>query len=254
MDILIQNTGATPLFMTLTSSERGSKGSAGRITIDADNAITKISEELYEAKIKNNDFFKQRIDTGVLVILNDRQVSTAVESSISTSELNYARYKNLMFTVKAQGGVQNEELAQYLDRDGMPKLDLVRSNMGQVDPQKIAEYKARFIAEQGSNLSSLQLPSNKRMSVGSKDIDKELADIAATASKVAKADKSTEEDEIAEDDSEERIDDAPFTEEELSEMDKDELVEIATDLGLDFGARIGNANLIKKILDFQSGE
>ena len=97
-------------------------------------------------------------------------------------------------------------------------------------------------------------PLTRECQLGSKDIDKELADIAATASKVAKADKSTEDDVIAEDDSEERIDDAPFTEEELSEMDKDELVEIATDLGLEFGARIGNANLIKKILDFQSGE
>lgn len=254
MDILIQNTGATPLFMTLLSNEQGTKGIAGRISIEGDNAITKVPEALYESKIKNNPFFKQRIETGVLIILNDRQVGGAVEASASTNELGYARYKNLMFTVKAQGGNDNSELAPYLDREGMPKLDLVRSNMGQVEPQKIHEYRARFIAEQGSALGTLQLPSNKKMSDG---VPVTSAELKALANKVA-SDKAIA-DKVAQDElnaksteANEDEDGVIYTQEELAEMPREELIALATDFGLEFGVRISGAKLIEKILEFQA--
>lgn len=244
MDILIQNTGATPYFMTLTTKSQGHSGVAGRITLEADNQTTKLPEEIYDKKIKNNPFFQRLIENGTLIVLNDVGVKPhqAVAEAQASRELGYARYKNLVVNIEHNGGVSNTELAPYLDRDGLPKLDLIRSSLGQVDPQKISEYRSRFIAERNSGFGGIVLPSGKKASAVSTDTEAEQAKIAQTPPAVAPEAKAPakvlQEAEVAD-------------RARLEAMSREELCEYAKAKDLTFSNRISSERLINKIIEEQ---
>lgn len=244
MDILIQNTGATPYFMTLTTKSQGHSGVAGRITLEADNQTTKLSEEIYEKKIKNNPFFQRLIENGTLIVLNDVGVKPhqAVAEAQASRELGYARYKNLVVNIEHNGGAGNSELAPYLDREGLPKLDLVRSSLGQVDPQKISEYRSRFIAERNSGFGGIVLPSGKKASSVSTDtetVEKQIAQEApAVAPEAQSPAQALQKAEVAD-------------RARLETMSRDELMEYAKQNEISFSNRITSERLVNKILEEQ---
>jgi hypothetical protein len=254
MDILIQNKSETPYFLTVIRHDTGRDGKqhagvGGRYTIEADNNTTKIPEEIYESRIKNNPFFQNLIERGVLVVLNDVGVKPheAMAEAAAARELGFARYKTMVLNIEREGGVSNTEIAPYLDREGLPKLEFVRSTLGAVDPMKISEYRSRLIAERGANIGGLVIPGGKKPSSSSSNVNKEMQAIEEQREE-AKAG-AGEEDAGNEAGKPEKYDRAA-----LEAMTREVLVETAKSLDLSFSNRISSDKLVTKILEEQDSE
>lgn len=236
MDILIQNTGETPLFTPLTNSKNNTTGIYKTVTISADNQITKVPEEIYESKMRNNPFWKEKIENGTLIILNDvgTKPQDAVENAAASRELGYSRYKNLVMHIKQNGGADNKELSSYLDSSGMPLLNLVRANMGHIEPLKIEEYRNRYLAEENDGINSLTLP-NKRASINPVTTIEKVMEEAEVSDTQIKTETGIQ-----------------YSKEELEGMDKEILQQIATENSIPYSDRTSSERLINKILDFQN--
>ena len=236
-EILIQNKGPTPYFKLLSNRKNGTIGVAGQITFEGDNQITKISEEMYDKKIKDDIFFKRLIEQGTLVVLNDVGVqpqNLAAEGAASR-ELSYSRYKNLVLDVEKNGGNSNKELTGYLDDAGMPNLDLVRANMGQVEPYLIDEYKKRYIAEKesGSLANKLRFPGGKLASKVSTNIEDDLVKINSAKQAVKDAEVKA------------------YTQSELEAMSREELIDITKDMKISIRNESPATKLIELIMKKQ---
>jgi hypothetical protein len=122
--------------------------------------------------------------------------------------------------------------------------------MGQIDPEKIAEYKNRFIAERNDGLS-ISLPRNKKLSAGSSEFESEMKAIEKAKPEVKPIEKEEVKEEVKS-----PVESKPkrWTKKELislAEDDKAELHKIADLLNLEFSKKIPSDKLIERILEFQ---
>lgn len=162
MDYLIQNNSSQPYIVPVKVG-----GVIQRITLTPDRGITKVSEEIYKECILNQVFFRAKIESGMLVVLNDVKVNQDIDKIVSANfqahELAYERYKQLIGKIKGAGGLQNEELKRYLDAQGMPGIELLRANYGNFDPVVADQFKERYLAEAGNGIDhdSLKIPGAK---------------------------------------------------------------------------------------------
>lgn len=159
MDYLIQNTTQAPIFLHIVRNRDGKPTSEGTVIFEGNNAVTKISESIYEEFMIKNAFYRQRIEQGHLIVLNNssENINQTVQAGIQAQELAYNRYVSLVEKIQATGGVAEPRLRPYLDQDGMPMLELCRKNLGNVDPQVIEDYRKRYIVEKANGLHGNEL-------------------------------------------------------------------------------------------------
>jgi len=154
MDYLVQNTSQTPIFLQIVRNRNGKPSSEGTIVFESDNTVTKISEETYNEMLKNA-FYRSKIEQGVLVVLNAGSgvnLDAKVSQALQTKELGYARYVALVSKIESSGGLSEPRLKPFLDRDGMPSIELCRKNLGDCDPQTIETYRERYLVEKQNGL------------------------------------------------------------------------------------------------------
>ena len=228
MDYLIQNNSSQPYIVPVKVG-----GVIQRITLTPDRGITKVSEEIYKECILSQVFFRAKIETGMLVVLNDVKVNQDIDKIVSANfqahELAYERYKQLIGKIKGAGGLQNEELKRYLDAQGMPGIELLRANYGNFDPVVADQFKERYLAEAGNGIDhdSLKIPGAKLN--------------APVATSISNEEDSEEnEDGVNENGAEE----LPAT---LEEMSFEQLKKWADERGVEYSDRITEKQLRKKI-------
>lgn len=168
MEYLIQNTSSAPIFVPVVIMKEGKPSAEGTIVLEGNNEVTKISAEVYENSMLKNDFYRQKIEKGEIIVLNGSSsaVDQAVASSVQSRELGYSRYVALVQKIESSGGLAESRLRPYLDSDGFPGVDLCRKNLGDnVDPAVLDQYRSRYIVEKanGMHQSVLVLPGGKTM-------------------------------------------------------------------------------------------
>lgn len=159
MDYLVQNSTQAPIFLHIVRNRDGKPTSEGTIVFEGGNTVTKVSQEIYEEFMMKNAFYRQRIEQGQLIVLNNssENVDQKVKSGIQAQELAYNRYVSLVEKIQATGGLAEPRLRPFLDSDGMPMLELCRKNLGNVDPQVIEDYRRRYIVEKANGLHGNEL-------------------------------------------------------------------------------------------------
>jgi len=254
MKILIQNTSPTPYFINLMTKQGGTKGLGARVNIESDNAITEVDSSVFEEKIQSHPFFQQLIANGVLVILNNRQIDSAVDKSSVSREIGYSNYKNLMLQIRSVGGDQNPEIAPYLDRDGYPKFNLLRANNfgNSIDMDKANQYKQRYIAElsAGMHEGALKIPGGN-LAAASTLVTGENAKVPET-----KIERVTSE-EANELNVEEKVKESEveyFTQKQLGAMDREQLEVLAKKLDIEFDADTTDKRLISWVFKAQQDD
>jgi len=231
MQRLIKNNTQTPFYFPFNHSTNGSKGAAGRITLEP-GQVQGVEESLFEKVLSNNAFFHDRCQKGDLDLLDGGILTAeaARRASKNSNEAAYTRFLWLMNEVNHNGGLGNRSLAPHLEADGTPKLDLIRKNMGSnVEPQIIEQFKSRYLIEKKNGLhqQSLVLPGGMRPEPVTTAEEQEAAP-EASKTEAAKAP-------------------VVHTNEELSAMDIAELHALADELGVKYGTSATVELLIKKI-------
>lgn len=172
MDYLIQNTTPAPLNIPVVRIKEGKPVSEGHIVLEGNNAVTKISDEIYERFIVKNAFYRQRVEKGELIVLNNQSgavIDEKVTAGIQGRELNYARYVNFVRQIESTGGLSEPRLRPFLDSEGMPMLEICRKNLGSnVDPQVLDEFRSRYLVEKANGMheQTLVLPGGAKMTAG----------------------------------------------------------------------------------------
>lgn len=171
MDYLIQNTTPAPIFVPVVVMKEGRPSAEGTIVLEGNNEVTKVSAEVYENSILKNDFYRNKIEKGDMIILNQNssQAEQAVGASVQARELGYNRYVALVQKIESSGGLAESRLRPFLDSDGLPTLELCRKNLGDsIDPTVIDQYRSRYIVEKSNGMheSVLILPTGSSMTSG----------------------------------------------------------------------------------------
>lgn len=166
MDKMIRNNTATPFYFPFTTKNpaNGNKGEMGRIYLEP-NTITGVEESLFDHVLAKSGFFIERQAKGEIEVMEmGAKAESAANASRASHEAIYGSYRELLAHLAKEGGAKNPELAPYLDADGMPKLDLLRSNMGpNIEPQVMEQFKQRYLIEKANGLHGqpIKLPGGK---------------------------------------------------------------------------------------------
>lgn len=222
MDYLIQNNSQAPIFVPMVEIKDGKMSTRTRFMFEP-SQITKVDVATYK-KMAASKFYRDKIERGILAVLNagsNAAVSGAARNLLP-DQINYARYVGLVDKISAAGGLSDDSLKAYLDREGMPTVELVRKNLGShLTTEEIESYRERYLIEKSSGLhdQTLVLPT------GSK--------VRAAANVTTVPDKAPEKEDADESD--------------LSKMTLEALKIKADELGVDYDENITFARLVKRV-------
>lgn len=227
MDMLIQNTGSAPIFVSVNKMENGKPVPLPRVIFEPDQQITKISEELYDIMLKNV-FYKEKFERGILVPLTGEvQAKGAINESIQAKELNYSKYVTFVSRIKSTGGLSNEQLRPFLDSEGMPSFDLCKKNLGNgFEINTVEEFRTRYLIETANGLHNpiLILPTGSSVNAGADNVQ-------------IKNEEPKKEEEKP----------APKTEKGIEEMSLEELKEKADELKVEYDEDITFKRLTSRV-------
>lgn len=141
------------------------------------NTVTRVDQDAWDAVTNSNsgkNVINDMLQQQRIIVVGGAELSKENKYSHSMREISYQKFVGVYKQINQSGGKANEEVAPFLDANGLPNFEIAKHNVGNINKQQYDQFVSRITKELGGGMHTKALV-----------IPGELVD------KTAKVDKST---------------------------------------------------------------